>query len=224
MARTHEGAEQGEASGTSPRRAGLLQQRSRETRRRLVRTAVDLWTQRGFETGIEDTTVEEIAQAAGVTKGTFYFHFARKEQILLDMGLETAARLSTDSQRYLEADLPIQDSLRRMMNALAKQVKAAPPAAVGRVLAEFRRPNQPDVVLPRSPAFADAFEPLFAKAQEAGELTDAVPAAEMAQILEALVTDTIMEWSQGRSPLNAALHRRTAIVLSGLRPGADLLS
>ena len=73
------------------RRSGLLQERSRQTRQRLVRAALELWTVRGFETGIEDTTVEEISQAAGVTKGTFYFHFARKEEILLEMGWDTAA-------------------------------------------------------------------------------------------------------------------------------------
>jgi AcrR family transcriptional regulator len=30
-------------------------------------------------------------QAAGVTKGTFYFHFAHKEEILLELGYQTGA-------------------------------------------------------------------------------------------------------------------------------------
>src|SRR6185369_9527256 len=55
------------------RRAALLQERSRHTRRELVRAALALWNERGFERGVEETTVEEIARAAGVTKGTFYF-------------------------------------------------------------------------------------------------------------------------------------------------------
>ena len=43
----------------------------------------------------------------------------------------------------------------------------------------------------------------------------------MAQIIEALYLDCLMEWSQGRLKyLNSALHRRTAIALAGLRPGA----
>jgi AcrR family transcriptional regulator len=129
-----------------------------------VRTAMRLWTERGFETGIEDTTVDEIVAAAGVTKGTFYFHFAHKEEILLELGYQTAAT----------------------------SVKAAPPAAVGRAMSEFMRPRRP------------GDEPM-----------------EMAQIIEALYTDCLIEWSRGRLKwLNPALQRRTSIVLAGLRPGA----
>ena len=63
-------------SSDGPRRSSLVQERSRRTRQQLVNAAVKLWTERGFENGVETTTVEEIARAAGVTKGTFYFHFA----------------------------------------------------------------------------------------------------------------------------------------------------
>jgi AcrR family transcriptional regulator len=91
------------------RRAGLTQERSRDTRRRLVRTAMRLWTERGFETGIEDTTVDEIVQAAGVTKGTFYFHFAHKEEILLELGYQTASLLAEEGARCLSAGSSIAD-------------------------------------------------------------------------------------------------------------------
>jgi AcrR family transcriptional regulator len=181
-------------SAAPRRRAGLTQERSRDTRRRLVRTAMRLWTERGFETGIEDTTVDEIVAAAGVTKGTFYFHFAHKEEILLELGYQTASLL------YEEA-------------------------AVGRAMSEFLRPRRPgDEPLAHFPSFAQALEMLFVRAREEGEVTDQVDPSEMAQIVEALYTDCLMEWSQGRlKRLNPALQRRTAIVLAGLRPGAAAL-
>lgn len=206
----------------SRRRAGLMQERSRDTRRRLVRTAIRLWTERGFETGIEDTTVDEIVAAAGVTKGTFYFHFARKEEILLELGYQTATLLCEEAAGCATANRGIEDSLRKVTNALATSVKAAPPAAVGRAMSEFLRPRRPgDQPLARFPSFAQALQPLFVRAQQEGELTDQVDPTEMAQIIEALYTDCLMEWSQGRlTRLNPALRRRTAIVLAGLRPGA----
>jgi AcrR family transcriptional regulator len=201
-----------------------MQERSRETRRRLVRAALHLWTERGFETGIEDTKVDEIVQAAGVTKGTFYFHFAHKEEILLEMGFETASILAEEANRCLKADRTLEDSLRLVMNALARNIKAAPPAAVSRALAEFRRHRRSEVDgNSGGPEFAEAFEALFVRAQKEGELTDKVEPAEMAQILEALVVDSLMEWAQGRSTkLNQSLHRRTAIVLAGLHPDSGL--
>jgi AcrR family transcriptional regulator len=201
-----------------------MQARSRETRRRLVRAALRLWSERGFETGIEETTAEEIAQAAGVTKGTFYFHFAHKEEILLEMGYETAAVLSEEAARCIKANKPLEESLRILMNALARNIKAADPAAVIRALAEFRRPRRADSEIPPlEPAFAGAFETLFARAQKDGEVTAQVEPAEMAQIVEALVLDSILEWAEGRTGrLNQALHRRTAIVLAGLHPDGTL--
>ena len=215
------------AGTTSPsvpprRRAGLTQERSRDTRRRLVRTAMRLWAERGFETGIEDTTIDEIVQAAGVTKGTFYFHFAHKEEILLELGYQTAALLCEEATRCIDAKRSIEDSLRRVTSALVASVKAAPPAAVGRAMAEFQRPRRPGDELPSSnPSFAQALEMLFARAREEGEVTDKVDPAEMAQIVEALYVESLREWSQGRlKHLNAALQRRATIVLAGLRPGA----
>ena len=206
------------------RRAGLMQERSRDTRRRLVRTAIRLWTERGFETGIEETTVEEIVQAAGVTKGTFYFHFAHKEEILLELGFQTASLLCEEAARCISAQRSIDESLRRVTNTLVASVKAAPPAAVGRAMSEFTRPRRPGAEPPSSdPSFAQALEMLFARARDGGEVTDQVDPAEMAQIVEALFVDSLMEWSQGRlKALNPALQRRTAIVLAGLRPGNDL--
>ena len=54
-------------------------------------------------------------------------------------------------------------------------------------------------------------------------MTDGVDPSEMAQIVEALFLDSLMEWSQGRlKHFNAALQRRTAIVLAGLRPDNPL--
>jgi AcrR family transcriptional regulator len=204
------------------RRAGLTQERSRDTRRRLVRTAMRLWTERGFETGIEDTTVDEIVQAAGVTKGTFYFHFAHKEEILLELGYSTATLLGEEAVRCASAHRTVDESLRRVTNALVASVKAAPPAAVGRAIAEFMRPRRPgDELPPLSPSFADALEIVFSNAQEQAEVSDKVDPLEMAKIVEALYLDSLQEWSEGRlKHLNSALQRRTAIVLAGLRPGA----
>jgi hypothetical protein len=64
---------------------------------------------------------------------------------------------------------------------------------------------------------------LFVRAREEGEVTDGVDPSEMAQIVEALFLDSLMDWSQGRlKHLNSALQRRTAIVLAGLRPDNPL--
>jgi AcrR family transcriptional regulator len=199
------------------RRAGLHQERSRQTRQRLVRSALELWTERGFETGIESTTVEEIVQAAGVTKGTFYFHFARKEEILLEMGWTAAAAVYEEASRCLKADRTLEDSLSRMIGTMAKRVRSAPPAAVARSVSEFQRRSPAELAADGRVGFAQGFELVFARAQEVGEVTLDVAASEMGNMLRALVMDSIADWTTSRSDLRSSLIRRSSILVAGLK-------
>ena len=50
-----------------------------ETHEKILAAALDLFVSRGFE----GTTVDAIAEAAGVTKGAIYFHFETKDDVLL---------------------------------------------------------------------------------------------------------------------------------------------
>lgn len=50
-----------------------------ETYEKILSAALDLFVSRGFE----GTTVDAIAEAAGVTKGAIYFHFETKDDVLV---------------------------------------------------------------------------------------------------------------------------------------------
>ncbi len=71
----------------------------------------------------------------------------------------------------------------------------------GGAVAEFRRtqPNEQDAA--GRVGFGHGFEALFARAQEEGELPSDIDAPEMAQMLQALVMDSILDWSGGHSDL-----------------------
>jgi len=51
------------------------------TRQRLIRTALELFTTRGYH----DTTTAQIAKKAGIAEGTIYRHFASKQQLLNEL-------------------------------------------------------------------------------------------------------------------------------------------
>ena len=68
-------------------------EQTRETKRKLVTSAIELVS----EVGWRRTTVEQIAERAGVAKGTFFVHFKTKEAVVvtlvqLQVGAATAAR------------------------------------------------------------------------------------------------------------------------------------
>jgi AcrR family transcriptional regulator len=209
---------------TPRRRSGLQQERSRQTRQRLVRAALELWADRGFENGIETTTVEEIVKVAGVTKGTFYFHFARKEEILFEMGWETAAVVNEEARRCVKAQRGLEESLSRLMATLTTRIRAAPPAGVARSVAEFQRRPRTDWGAGDRVGFDHGFELVFAQAQKDGELSTDIPASEMARILVALAMDAIVVYTASHSDLRASLNRRAAIVVGGLKIPAAISS
>lgn len=51
-----------------------------ETRQRLQDTAIDLFTRKGFT----NVSVDDICEKVGVSKGTFYYYFKTKDQVLLE--------------------------------------------------------------------------------------------------------------------------------------------
>lgn len=207
----------GGADSTGPRRSGLLQERSRETRRQLVRAALALWNERGFEHGIEDTTAEEIARAAGVTKGTFYFHFAHKEDILLEIGWGVAEAMVAEAQVQIRRGRPTREIIDRLLASLARRVERAPRAAVIRSAMEFARRSHDRFVRPEGAvSFLDPFEAVVGYAIDRGELPSGVDPRELAELLQTVTTDTLLRWAlEGKGSLRNALQQRAAVVIAG---------
>src|ERR1700675_187520 len=64
-------------------------QRSERTRAAIREAANGLF----MKHGVDNTTVDAICAAAGVSKGTFYLYFHRKEDLLLEYGLRRLRRV-----------------------------------------------------------------------------------------------------------------------------------
>jgi AcrR family transcriptional regulator len=62
-----------------------------DARLRLVRAALDLFTEQGYD----NTTVVQIAERAGLTKSTFFRHFPDKREVLV-AGQDTLCQLLAD--------------------------------------------------------------------------------------------------------------------------------
>ncbi|KRQ01400.1 hypothetical protein AOQ72_07945 [Bradyrhizobium yuanmingense] len=63
----------------SPKSEGLREQKRRETLRRITDTGLRLFLRNGYEA----TTLDAIAEAAGISRRTFFYYFKSKEDIIL---------------------------------------------------------------------------------------------------------------------------------------------
>jgi len=206
-----------------PRRSSLLQERSRRTRQALVKAALRLWTERGFERGIEETTAEEIAAAAGVTKGTFYFHFARKEDILRELGWGASAALLRDARAAMASGKPTTEVVHTMVRGLARRVGKVDAVAVRRSVAEFYRGASVRPVDDEHVGFRTSFLEVLAYARERGDLAPTADVDDLASVFGALTLDAILT-SSADADLAAVLVRRLDLVLAGAEARARVLA
>jgi len=71
---------------------GSVSVRTRITKRRLYEAAAEIIGTRGFD----DTTVDDIVEKAGMAKGTVYYHFASKSELVQALITELSAELIRD--------------------------------------------------------------------------------------------------------------------------------
>jgi AcrR family transcriptional regulator len=70
-----------QGSHTGRRRRPTRAEKQAETRRLLLEAAEDVFRRRGFS----DSTVEEISERAGFSRGAFYSNFESKEQLFIEL-------------------------------------------------------------------------------------------------------------------------------------------
>ena len=90
------------------------QERSEAKRKRLYEASVKEFASHGFESA----RVEDIVSEAGVSWGTFFRYFPRKEDVLLLMGVEHWARVKAAADRVTADDGPVRPALRDLFAAL----------------------------------------------------------------------------------------------------------
>jgi AcrR family transcriptional regulator len=203
-----------------PKRSQLVQGRSRDTRQAIIKAALDLWNERGYETGIDETTADEIAARAGVAKATFYFHFARKDDILFEAGWITAKRVYEDALTTLARGGTTDDVIDQVMVNLSNRVEKSPRLALRRMLhtQTIADPANRPVNDSDHFGFGRAFTVIFIHAQEVGELPRTISPASIADMLEALVYAAIRDWAyQDDVELLSLFRERSKLVLAGAR-------
>src|ERR1700757_318111 len=76
------------------------QAQRRETRQRVYDAAVAEFRQ----SGVGDADIGAIISAAGVARGTFYFHFPTKEHVLEEVERNLVTRLASDLGRFVSSE------------------------------------------------------------------------------------------------------------------------
>jgi len=195
--------------------ASEAQKKSERTRAHLVDVAMKLFKQQGFE----QTTMREIAAAAGLAQGAAYYYFDSKEHLIFEFYQRTYDDQLPEAERVLAKEKGLEE---RLAGLAAAHLRAAQPYhAFSRVL--FKSAADPGD--PLSP-FSELSAPLRQKNIDLmGRILEgqSVPAnlkAALPELLWLFKMLMILYWVHDKSPKQA---KSFALVKRGSALVADAL-
>lgn len=187
--------------------------RRQQTRDLVLDTALRLFNEHGY-LGVR---VEDIAQQAGVSRATFYKHFAEREQILAELferllGADTTPTESLDPPDSADSAaveqqvlMAVEDSVQRMLaqEDLARFVYSLPVRH-----SALLRPD----VRTTPPVFVQVTH-LLEEGVHRGEVRDDIPVDLLARHVLAALETAMRDWAEGRvdDPIE---HLRMMLTLS----------
>jgi AcrR family transcriptional regulator len=202
------------------KRSLLAQERSRDTRKAIIKAALELWAERGYASGIDETTAEEIAARAGVAKATFYLHFARKDDILLETGWVTTKVFYEDALEALLRGQPPDEVIDDVTVRLCRRIGKVPRLALQRILraqanafGPGKRQDDDDHF-----GFKRGFALIILQGQQAGDLPLTLSPESLGGMFEAMLYESLREWAyEEQADLLPVLRERFAVLLAGAR-------
>lgn len=187
---------------------GASPTRREQTRARLREAANELYLRKG----VDKTTVDEIVAKAGVSKGTFYLHFDRKEDLLLEYGTRRLQRV-----REMLPELIGDKTFRQALDLILDQVvrgKTWGREVTGRAILEMGTSAE------RLPLDAPhkVLEPLLVLAQARGEVRSDIPASQLAQFVLRSILGALRDWGLGHDEISRdeALDYAVTLVLDAI--------
>ncbi|QHV88849.1 MULTISPECIES: ScbR family autoregulator-binding transcription factor [Streptomyces] len=188
-----------------------MQARSERTRRRLVCAGARMFDQNGYASA----SLEQIAEAAGMTKGALYFHFASKERLADAVQEHAQAALADFRQRQRAAGVPPVQALIDLSHALAKMLQGDPVVRAGFRIGDECTGRRPGAAGLRQAWTAEVLR-LVAGARKAGDLHEHLAADGPETLLCAVVRG--LESLSGAAPGPGRLEDRVAALWAFLLP------
>jgi AcrR family transcriptional regulator len=206
----------GQTSGEVPVAASegpVRRPRGDRTRAALVEAALSLFDAKG----VESTSIDEITSVAAVAKGTFYVHFQRKQDVLLEQAAQLVLTIQEDPQ-ITAPDVDPVTALGCLADRLAELVSARPRALMGRTIREMVGNRDEWVrVLGERPTLGRLIHPLVERGRASGVLRRDLSVNRVGHGLTILWLDAIIGWAEREDArdLRAELRDTLALYLDG---------
>ncbi|NEN86929.1 TetR/AcrR family transcriptional regulator [Paenibacillus elgii] len=195
----------------------LRASRKQELKERIFTHAIKLFKEKGFD----NVTVEEITQACGIAKGTFYNYFPKKEAVLLHLAVSQLESVHETIQN--NKNMPdLKQQLLHLFSNLFHQY-AEQPDMVRLVVSEMMRADMfINAEMRIIEKFRQALAALLEDAKDKGQLAKQAASEDIAAVLTGVYFNSLMIWlSAGTDAIQieTLFQRHFDIVWEGIHPG-----
>ena len=163
------------------------EEKKKETVNRIIGAALQLFSEKGYE----ETTVAEIAKAAGIAKGTFFNYFKTKEDVLIKtqkaLFFDGIIGLEDKTGPYAPRILALVKEMGDAMNENRALMRLSLQRFLTTSSIEHSRAHMIKNI--------ELMIPTFEKGQQTGEFTTTIPASLMARTAIKIYFGTLMSWS-----------------------------
>jgi len=192
------------------------ERRKEETRQRIYQVALKLFMEKGYD----QTSVDEIVRQADVAKGTFFYHFPKKEAILAHLGQKRIDRIKEMFREEAVREGSAYERITAIFRLLGQLNEAEPEETKLIVVEGFRHLNEIDQYQREIVAeFVGYIVEILLNGQEQGEIAADINPDQAARTIMGIYFFTLLEWAvpdYGIS-LTEDLIGKITMVYNGLR-------
>ncbi len=148
-----------------------------ETRARVFEAAIAEF----HRVGVEQAQIDHICKKAGVARGTFYFHFPTKDDVLLERQRQLSTKIAERLEKELGSTRSVKSFFTRVATAVIEENEAIGDMALLREInaAIVRKGSTPQFAVDATP-FGNMLVRRVTKLQESGLVREDISAQEIA--------------------------------------------
>lgn len=195
--------------------AALRDQQREETHRRLYEAALLVFRR----DGVAACRIDDIVRAAGVSRGSFYFHFPTKDDVLIELMRDTE-RTIIAALSALSEDAPLDHVLATLTRALV-DIWEADPSLLPEVGAVGMRAAANALSISEANGLREQLAVRFRGARKRGELSSLLPAEMLSDAFLGQILAGLLAWYGSQQvPMQSVLDAVTSLFWNGARGGA----
>jgi len=173
------------------RTPGIRERKKAQTRSEIVKTAVRLIRKRGYE----QTRVEDIVQALGISQPTFFRYFPSKDGVLREIGRRGFHCMTGQLETELASNSTTAERLRRLYESYAREAESDRALWQAVVLAGAMDPVRSPELRQAEELTIGLLRDVLAEGQKRGEITRDFPVSHLAEFMEGLYNTVVRRWA-----------------------------